>query len=94
MILIGNKLNLIEEGICERKVAEDEAKQEWEKYDMIWGGELSIERLTRQDLIKLFEKYTGEIYKRIGEKKSERQSIKRLVKHKKKEKKLFSCFKK
>ena len=94
MILIGNKLDLVEEGIAEKQVAEDEAKQMCEKYDMIWGGEQNIESLTRQDLIKLFEKYTGEIYKRVGEKNSVSQSPKKLAKFKTKQKKSFSCFKK
>ena len=94
MILIGNKLDLVEKGIAEKQVAEDKAKQMCEKYDMIWGGEQNIESLTRQDLIKLFEKYTGEIYKRVGEKNSVSQSPKKLAKFKTKQKKSFSCFKK
>ena len=94
MILIGNKLDLVEKGIAEKQVAEDEAKQMCEKYDMIWGGEQNIESLTRQDLIKLFEKYIGEIYKRVGEKNSVSQSPKKLAKFKTKQKKSFSCFKK
>ena len=94
MILIGNKLDLVEERIEERQVTEDEAKQMCEKYDMIWGGEQSIKNLDFGAFTKLFEKYIREIYKRVGENKSVNLHLKKLVKIKKKEKKLFSCFKK
>ena len=38
IVLIGNKLDLVEEEIKPREVEEDEAKQICEKYDMEWGG--------------------------------------------------------
>ena len=94
IILIGNKLDLVEEGIKERQVTEDEAKQMCVKYDMIWGGEQSVKNSSFEELFKLLEKYTGEIYKRVGENNSVNRHLKKLVKYKKKQKKSFSCFEK
>ena len=67
IILLGNKLDLVEERIEERQVTEDEAKQMCVKCDMIWGGEQSVKKSSFEELFKLLEKYTGEIYKRVGE---------------------------
>ena len=87
MILIGNKLDLVEEGIAEKQVAEDEAKQMCEKYDMIWGGEQSIKNLDFEAFTKLLEKYIGEIYKIVGEKQLGKQRPKNLANFEKKENK-------
>ena len=92
-ILIGNKLDLIEENNEKRDVDEVEAKQMCEKYNMVWGGEQSFTKLEPQGCIELLTEYTGEIYKRVGEK-TERQNYIKIAKLKNKEKKLFSCFKK
>ena len=88
IVLIGNKLDLIEEGILERQVTEDEAKLMCEKYDMIWGGEQSLKNLDFEDFINLIGEYTGEIYKIIGDNEHKyRQRLKKISKFKKKQKK-------
>ena len=90
MILIGNKSDLIEEEIKERKVTEDEAKQICEKYDIIWGGEQSIRSIGFEELRKLFDEYVIKIYKKIGEKKSWKESVKiKNIKKKETKKKGF-----
>ena len=90
MILIGNKSDLIEEEIKERKVTEDEAKQICEKYDIIWGGEQSIRSIGFEELRKLFDEYVIKIYKKIGEKKSWKESVKiKNIKEKETKKKGF-----
>ena len=80
IVLIGNKLDLIEDGLKERQVTEDEARNISEKYNMIWGEEQSIKSIDFDKLTKLFEKYVGDIYKRIGIKKSNRQKIQPISK--------------
>ena len=89
VILIGNKLDLIEEGIEERQVNEDEAKKICEEYDMIWGGERSIKSIEYVQLIALCEEYVKEIYKVVGENSDSKQILKKGTKHKKPKK---GCF--
>ena len=90
MVLIGNKSDLIEEEIKERKVTEDEAKQICEKYDIIWGGEQSIRSIGFEELRKLFDEYVIKIYKKIGEKKPWKESVKiKNIKKKETKKKGF-----
>jgi len=81
-ILIGNKLDLIEEQLKERAVTEEEASEICKKYDIIWGGEKSIKSISFEELTKLFEDYVIDIYKRVGEKKSVKQTTKKLAKGK------------
>ena len=54
IVLIGNKLDLIEDGLKERQVTEDEARNISEKYNMIWGEEQSIKSIDFDKLTKLF----------------------------------------
>ena len=77
LILIGNKFDLVEEEIKEREVAEDEAKQMCEEYEMIWGGEQSIKNLNFEEFIKLFEIFALELYNRIGDNSYQKQMIKK-----------------
>ena len=81
-ILIGNKLDLIEEQLKERAVTEEEASEICKKYDIVWGGEKSIKSISFEELNKLFEDYVIDIYKRVGEKKSVKQTTKKLSKGK------------
>ena len=45
IVLIGNKLDLVEKQIKERQVFEDEAKELCNQNDIIWGGEQSLKDL-------------------------------------------------
>ena len=81
-ILIGNKLDLIEEQLKERAVTEEEASEICKKYDIVWGGEKSIKSISFEELTKLFEDYVIDIYKRVGEKKNAKQTTKKLAKGK------------
>jgi len=80
IVLIGNKSDLVEEEIKEREVSGDEAKKICEKYEMLWGGEQSIKSIDLETLTKLFETYVTEIYKKVGEKKTNKQLTKKLAK--------------
>ena len=79
IVLIGNKLDLVEEEAKEREVTEDEAKNMCNKFDMIWGGERSIKSIDFEQLTKLFEEYVLDIYKIVGEKKIGKQMNKKLA---------------
>ena len=66
IILLGNKLDLVNEDADARKVTEDDAEKECKNFDIIWGGECSAKDFTHDELVNLFTKYTKEIYKKIG----------------------------
>ena len=82
IILMGNKLDLVDKNSNNRKVTEYEAEDICNKFDMIWGGEISIKDIKYDDLIKLFSEYTGKIYEIIGEKKKDVQKLKVIKNYK------------
>ena len=86
IILIGNKKDLINEEGFQRNVSEEEAKNICEKFNMKWGGECSIKDLGKEELMKIFESYTKEIYDKIGEKINKNQKIKNVDQHKQRKK--------
>ena len=92
IILIGNKLDLVDDDSKKKEVDEDEAKEICKKYDILWGGEKSIKNIEFEKLTKLFEEYVIDIYKRVGEKNTTKQSTKKLTKAKS-QKKVGACTK-
>ena len=80
IVLIGNKLDLVEEQLKEREVTEEEASDICQKFDMLWGGEKSIKSIGLEELTKLFEEYVVNIYKKVGEKTNAKQNSKKLAK--------------
>ncbi len=64
VILIGNKLDLAENG--QRSVATELAEEKCKEFDIIWGGECSAKDSTLEELKKKFEIFTKEIYNKIG----------------------------
>ena len=82
IILMGNKLDLVDENSNKRKVTEYEAEDICNKFDMIWGGEISVKNIKYDDLINIFSEYTGKIYEIIGEKKKDVQKLKVIKNYK------------
>ena len=78
IMLMGNKLDLVDEDEKLRKVTEDEAEDICHKFNMIWGGERSVKDIKYDDLIKLFNQFIGKIYKVIGEKYKDKQKLKAI----------------
>ena len=87
IILIGNKLDLVEEEPSVREVTEEEAIQMCDKYNMIWGKEQSIKSIDNNELNSLFESYVNEIYQVVGKKENKGQSSKEIINTKKQKKK-------
>ena len=88
VILIGNKLDLAEQG--KREVTEEEAKDICKQYDLIWGGEQSTKDITLDRLTELFGEYVEKIYNVVGEKKVGKRKEKKMKNYKKKSK--CQCF--
>ena len=84
VILIGNKLDLVEKDESNRKVTEEEAKKICEQHHMLWGGEQSIKEIEFERLQELFKEYVKDIYERVGEKKTGKQTLKKIQKYNKK----------
>ena len=84
IFLIGNKLDLINEEGKERQVTEEEAKDACDKFNMIWGNELSTKDIKYDDLKNIFEKYVRDLYQKVGEKQVKKQKIQKVQKYKKK----------
>ena len=84
IILIGNKSDLIGQNGLKREVEEEEAKEISEKYKMLWGGEVSTKNIEFDELMKLFESYVKNIYKKVGDKPNEKQNVKKIGKYTKK----------
>jgi small GTP-binding protein len=84
IILIGNKLDLVEDGEKEREVQEEDAIKICEKNNLIWGGERSTKTIDKLELRKVFGEYMAEIFGRIGEKKVGAQVAKKISQQKKK----------
>ena len=82
IMLIGNKLDLVDEDEQNRTVKEDEAEDICHKFNMIWGGEISIKNIKYDDLIKLFNQFIEKIYKIIGEKYKDKQKLKAIKSYK------------
>ena len=85
IVLLGNKLDLINENSEMRKVTVEEAEEKCKEFDIIWGGECSVKDFTVEELENKFKTYTKEIYKRIGDNIAKSQTTKKIVNEKKKE---------
>ena len=92
IILIGNKLDLVEEEKKERQVTEEEAKEACETYKMIWGGERSTKTIKFEELNELFAEYVKEVYKKVGVKVTGKQTSKKIGNYKKKKKGCLGIF--
>ena len=66
MILLGNKLDLVNINKDEREVDTEEAKNFCEKNNILWGGECSVKDIAIEDLKNMFKSFIEEIYKKVG----------------------------
>ena len=68
IMLIGNKLDLIDDKVKTRQVTEEEAKILCEKHNIIWGGEKSFKNMNKNEIEEMMKEFIKEIYNKIGEK--------------------------
>ena len=67
IMLIGNKLDLIDKDDNKREVTEEEAKILCEKHNILWGGEKSFKNMDKNELEEMMKEFIKEIYNKIGE---------------------------
>ena len=82
ILLIGNKLDLVNEDSSKREVEEQEAIDICKKFKLLWGGERSIKSLKFEELNELFAEYVKQIYNEIGEKIDKKQKANSIKKYK------------
>ena len=68
-MIIGNKLDLINENNNVRQITEEEAKNFCEKNNIIWGGEKSFKDMNKNELEEMIKEFIKKIYNKIGQKK-------------------------
>ena len=66
IILLGNKLDIIEENPEKRAVDEKDAKDYCANNNILWGGECSAKDFDVDRLKSLFKEFIEEMYKKIG----------------------------
>ena len=62
MILLGNKLDLVNINKDEREVDTEEAKNFCEKNNIFWGGECSVKDIAIEDLKNMFKSFIEESF--------------------------------
>ena len=86
IMLLGNKLDLVNSGEAKRKVEIDEGQKKCNNSGIIWGGECSAKDFTVEQFSDLFKDLTINIFNKIGEKQVVKQHSKKIGKYKKKNK--------
>ena len=74
-MLLGNKLDLVEEHLEERTVQTEEGKEKSDNLDIYWGGECSAKNFTQKQFLDLFENFVISLYTKIGNKSKENGEI-------------------
>ena len=85
IFLMGTKLDLVDSGIKERQVEEDEAQAKCEENSIEWGGECSNKDFTEDQFKEIFAGFVKIIHKKMGNKPKQQESVK-LANFKKKKK--------
>ena len=85
IFLMGTKLDLVDSGIKERQVEEDEAQAKCEENNIEWGGECSNKDFTEDQFKEIFTGFVKIIHKKMGNKPKQQESVK-LANFKKKKK--------
>ena len=91
IILMGNKLDLVEENLEDRAVTEDEAIQICKENEMTWGGEKSMKSINPEELTKLYGEFVETIYHVVGEKFNSKQKLKKGQKYEKQQRGCLGC---
>ena len=84
IILLGNKIDMIDENKDKRQVEEKEAKDYCTTNNILWGGEVSAKDFDLEKLKSLFQEFIEEMYKKIGNSSVKKEETSLSVSNKKK----------
>ena len=65
VMLLGNKLDIIEKDFSKREVLYEEAQRICLEEDIYWGGECSAKTFNNDEIKKIFEKFMKKIYLKL-----------------------------
>ena len=82
-LLIGNKCDLEDK----RKVTYEEAEEVCKQFNIYWGGECSVQEMTKEELDDKFKEIIKEIYRNIGNGEDSGQIVRKLSTGQKQKKK-------
>ena len=91
MILIGNKLDLVEEEPDKREVTTEEGENKCKQKEVLWGGECSAKNFSEEKLREMFQKYSEEIFKKVGFISNKATIVSNVSKSNEKNKKKSKC---
>ena len=88
VMLLGNKLDIIEEDFSKREVLYEEAQRICLEQGIYWGGECSAKTFDNDQIKEIFEKFMKQIYLKLKDDDNEKERQKKasisIVKEKKK----------
>ena len=84
IMLLGNKLDLIEDGDQKRMITTEESEKKCQNSGIMWGGECSAKSFTDTQFTELFKNLTIDIFSKVGDKKVSKQHSKKIGKYVKK----------
>ena len=92
IMLLGNKLDIVEENKEKRVILTEEAEKICSEQDIYWGGECSAKTFDENQLKEIFKKFVKEIYLKLGNDfNSNKQIIRLMAKNKKIKKHKRTC---
>ena len=91
VLLLGNKVDLVENQEKSRDVTIEEGKQKCQEQGLIWGGECSAKDFSDEQFKELFTDFVQKIYQKVGER-TQGQVAKLMGNAKKKKKKKICPF--
>ena len=89
IMLLGNKLDLLENNVKERAVNIEEVEEKYGNSGIFIGGECSVKEFTDSQILDIIKNFTIKVYNKIGETKINIQQPKKIKSYKKKRNKCF-----
>ena len=82
ILLLGNKLDLVNDENETRQVQTEEGEQLCEDKEIIWGGECSAKDFTNTQFFDIFKDFTKQLFNKIGDNKKNNLDLKKTKKKK------------
>ena len=89
IMLLGNKLDLVENNVKEREVNIEEVEKKYGNSGIFIGGECSTKEFSQSQILDIIENFTIKVFNKIGEIKVNIQQPKKMESNKKKRSKCF-----
>ena len=91
VMLLGNKLDIIEEDLSKREILYEEAQRICLEQGIYWGGECSAKTFDNNQIKEIFEKFMKQIYLKLKDDENEKESQKIISITKQNQKRKLCC---